>query len=212
MNDDLVKRACNPWLSIWIRPRATIREIVEHNPRKMVLCLAMVAGIAEALERSGDSNLGDRLALPWLLLVAIVGGAVLGVVVLYVGSWLLGWTGRWLGGQADQLALRAAHAWSSVPKIWALLLWIPSFALFGPIIFTSQPPEFSGEIWMSLAVLMIALIKLVIIVWAYIVFLKCLAEVQGFSAWKALGNAILASLVVVIPLGVISGLVIHFTA
>ena len=36
-------------------------------------------------------------------------------------------------------------------------------------------------------------------IWAFVAGLKCLGEVQGFSAWKALGNGLLAGLVIAAP-------------
>ena len=47
------------------------------------------------------------------------------------------------------------------------------------------------------------MIELSIAIWAFVVFLKCLGQVQGFSAWKALGNVVLAVIVVVIAILVI---------
>ena len=36
--------------------------------------------------------------------------------------------------------------------------------------------------------------------WAFVVFLKCLGQVQGFSAWKALGNTLLVVPVILLPI------------
>ena len=57
----------------------------------------------------------------------------------------------------------------------------------------------------SLAFLMFgfAAIEISIGIWAFVVFLKCLGQVQCFSAWKALGNVVLAGLVIIIPIVVI---------
>ena len=40
----------SPFLTIWTRPRATIRAIVNTNPSFLVLPIAMVGGILEALQ------------------------------------------------------------------------------------------------------------------------------------------------------------------
>ncbi len=36
--------------------------------------------------------------------------------------------------------------------------------------------------------------------WSFVVVLKCVGEVQGFSAWRALGAMFLAGLLIVVPL------------
>jgi hypothetical protein len=54
----------------------------------------------------------------------------LGIIHLDIGGAILRWTGSWFGGQASSEEVRAAIAWSSVPRIWALLLLIPELALF----------------------------------------------------------------------------------
>ena len=42
--------------------------------------------------------------------------------------------------------------------------------------------------------------------WSIVVFLKSLGQVQGFSAWKALGNVVLAMLAVILLIIVIGAL------
>ena len=34
----------NPWVTIWLKPRQTIRQVVETNPRYLVLPLIMISG------------------------------------------------------------------------------------------------------------------------------------------------------------------------
>src|SRR5207249_3368877 len=39
-----------PWISIWSRPRATLRRILKTDPRRSVFLLAALGGIAGALD------------------------------------------------------------------------------------------------------------------------------------------------------------------
>ncbi len=107
--------------------------------------------------------------------------------------------------------VRAAIAWSSVPLIWALPLWIPELALFGQDLFTKATPRLDANPLLAVALIGFGLVELIIGIWAIVVFLKCLGQVQGFSAWRALGNALLAFLIVftviLIPILLIGGLV-----
>jgi Yip1 domain len=198
-------RNFNPWFSIWRRPRATIQWIVDTNPRRLVVWLAALSGFGEALDRASVKNLGDVMSVSVIIVAAAIIGAITGVVGLYVGSVLLRWTGRWIGGESSTRNIRAAMAWSAVPTIWAMLLWIPKLLLSGPELFSSFTPRLDTSLSLLLTYLLFTALELTAAVWTLIVFLKCLGQVQGFSAWKALGNAALATLVVAVPVVLIVG-------
>jgi len=182
----------NPWVSMWTQPRATIQQIVEANPKRFVLPLAALVGFSHYLNRCSDKNAGEALEWPRIILLAGVIGPIFGLVFLYIGGWLLRWTGKWVGGNASLQNIRAAIAWSGVPTLWALLLWIPALLLFGQELFTKETPILSASSSLSSTFLVYGLIDVVIVIWAFVVFLKCLGQVQGFSAWKAFVNGLLA--------------------
>ena len=190
----------NPWFSIWTRPRATIAQIVARNPTDLVLLLAALSGFGQALDRASERSAGDTLSLPVIFVAAAAGGVVGGIITLYLGGLLLWWTGSWIGGRASGEHIRAAIAWSSVPIIWSLLLWIPEVALFGNELFTTATPRLDGSVGLTVLLLSFFVVEAVIAVWAFVVFLKCLGQVQGFSAWKALGNTLLVVPVILLPI------------
>ena len=209
MTETTTGTTLNPWFSIWIRPRATIQQIIDSHPTRLVLVLAAVAGFAQFLDRAVMRNLGDRMEWPMIFALAAVAGSVMGIVGLYIGGALLRWTGGWLGGRASMEQVRAAIAWSSVPLIWALPLWIPELVLFGQDLFTSATPRLDANPPLAVALIGFGLVELVVGLWAIVVFLKCLGQVQGFSAWRALGNALLAFLIfftaILVPILLIGG-------
>jgi hypothetical protein len=180
----------NPWITIWLHPRVTMRRILDENPKQLVLRLAVLGGIAMIL--NGGRNTGFGLAMIFVqFFVTITAGAILGIAYLYVMSFLLRWTGGWIKGKGTFLQIRSAVAWSNVPGIWLLLLWLPTVILTGA----------GGS--MGLAVGMAAIILGVIsfggAVWSFVIRLKLLGEAQGFSAWRALLNYVLSALVIFVP-------------
>jgi hypothetical protein len=193
-------QSMNPWTSIWLKPRATIQYIVESNPTRWVLVLAALMGFSSALDQASIKSIGDEYELPMIFIMAAIAGPICGIIGLYIGAALLRWTGSWMGGTASAQHVRAAVALSSVPYVWALVLWIPSVALLGSELFTSETPMMDADPMRLMLYLGISLIELTIAIWAIIVFLKCLGQVQGFSAWKALGNTVLAGLVIAVPI------------
>jgi tetratricopeptide (TPR) repeat protein len=195
----------SPWLTIWTSPRATIRSIVDSDPKRHVLVLAMLGGFAEtlgnALSNVGTQELGSILPLPIILLFCAIAGPIGGLISLYLSGFLLTIAGDWLGGRATSVEVRAAIAWSSVPRIWALILWVPSLALFGfeEDLFTSTTSATVDPVLATIAI-SLAVVQLVIEIWALIVFLQCLGEVHRFSAWRALGASLLSGVMVAVPI------------
>jgi hypothetical protein len=90
---------------------------------------------------------------------------------------------------------------------WALLLWIPQLALFGNEIFTTETPFLDANPVMVLVLVGLNLLELVAAVWVVVAFIKCVAEAQRFSAWRALANSVVAGLLMIAPF-VIVGVVI----
>lgn len=202
--ESIEEQILNPWVSMWTKPRATIQQIVDTNPQRLVLLLAAAAGFGQALDRASINSIGDRLDWPIIFIVAAVGGPIAGVIGLYIGGALIHWTGTWIGGKTSAENIRAAIAWSSVPMLWALVLWIPELALFGQELFTAETPVIDADTTLNSAFLAFGAVEVTIGMWTLIVYLKCLGQVQGFSAWKALGNSILAGLVIIVPILIIA--------
>lgn len=198
----------NPWFSMWRHPRRTIRQIVETDPERLVLLLAALGGIVQGLASASNKSQGDRVSLTVILLANLVLGPVMGIVGLWLGGALLRWTGRWIGGQADTRRVRTALAWSNVPMIWSLLLWIPAILLFGQELFTDATPAIDANSLLAVLYVGFSIGTAVIGVWSFVVCLHALGEVQGFSAWTALLNMLLAFLVILVPLLAIVGIAV----
>ena len=180
----IADRAWSPWRSIWLRPRDTIAGVVRHNPRHHVLLLAMAAGIADLLHR-----LSGRL--PMTLLLAVGLGALAGALLLYLKAWLLRRTGHWLGGRASAEHLRAAIAWSSLPNVVTLVLWVPALAVFGSELFATEMPCLLESPRLLVVFAGLAALHAIMGIWSFVLYLHCVGEVQGFSVWKALLNTAL---------------------
>ncbi|MCA9938385.1 MAG: YIP1 family protein [Anaerolineales bacterium] len=196
MDMETAVKSLNPWVSIWTKPRETIRWIVDTDPTRHVILLAALTGIAQSLNRAANRNMGDSLTVLALLGIAVFIGPIGGVISIHIMGALLRWSGSLLGGQATSEEVRAAIAWSSVPIIWALLLWIPEYALFRKELFTSATPRIDANPLLALLLLGFALIETIIAIWALVVLMQCVGEVHGFSAWKASGATLILALLV----------------
>ena len=189
----------NPWVSIWTRPRATIQQIVETDLTRHVLVLAALAGVRQALNEMSISQLGDDFGPAGLIVFGLGAGAVAGMVGLYLAAWLFEVIGRRLGGTARTPELRAALAWGGVPLVAALAVVAVEVLLYGQVIFTSEMPSLNEKpVFVALRV-----VESVLSIWALVLVLKCVSQVQGFSIWKAVASTVLATLAIVVPIGLL---------
>jgi hypothetical protein len=197
----------NPFFTIWTRPRATIRAIIETDSTYLVLPLAIAEGIVQALDRAALGSVGETQPLADIVIKSLVIGAISGVVGLYIGGALLGWTGRMLGGHAKSPEIRAALAWGQTPALARIPIWILQIGLVGRQMFTTKTPVLVANPGLSLIILATRLVEIVLGIWCFVTVLKCLGEVHEFSAWRALGSILLLVLVFLVPLLLIVGLV-----
>jgi hypothetical protein len=197
------KLKVNPWVSIWVRPRDTIRKIIDFDPGYRFALLSGIYGFPLLLQISQNFSLGQSIPIFIIILIALCLSVFVGMLVISIESALLLWTGRWLGGVASYKEIRAAVAWSNVPNIVTIATWIIFLAIFGQQAFFYEFPEgvFTGSLYSILFLL--SLIQLIISIWSLIIFLQALGEVQGFSAWKALLNAIIPFVIVVLAIWII---------
>lgn len=190
----------DPWLSMWVRPRATVRQILDTSPNRQIMLLAVLSGIISSFNNASGRSMGDNVPFPVVIVTCIVLGAIGGIIGLYISSAVLTWIGRQLGGQGQGPEVRAALAWASVPTIWGGTLLIPELILFGEELFTTATPRMASHPILALVLLAFGLIQIVIGIWGFIVFLHSLGEAHRFSAWRALGTAVLASLLILGPI------------
>ncbi|MGH7950243.1 MAG: YIP1 family protein [Candidatus Binataceae bacterium] len=195
---DVSPHGLSPFVSIFFRPRRTIRSIVDINPRMHVVPIALVAGglaaIPSGLVASASSPV--QMSGPSTLVYLTVLGALGGVVGLYISGWLLAFTGRQLGGTAAPLLVRASVGWSNVPSIAgsvATIVGLMTGAIAMPIYDPESPLRVSGALsGMNPLILGFA-------TWSFIISLVCLSEVNGFSVLRAL----LAYFLIAVEIGIL---------
>jgi hypothetical protein len=196
----------SPYLGIWTAPRATIRQIVNTNPRYRVIFLivlgtevavtgGLLTGMPEGSHELGTSLSPETAQYVWRLLLAamLVVGPLFAVFSLYASGALMRWAGGVLGGTATAVQVRAAIAWSSIPGIAGTAVNVLGLAI-GVISVPVQPQKFEGLRTVTAQFNGFSVILAILTIWGAVIWLKCLGEVHGFSAWKALGASLIAAL------------------
>jgi hypothetical protein len=181
-----------PWQTIWVRPRATIRSIVETDPGDRMMLLAMLIGIANTLETASLQDWRGEIMLT--LPLCIILGIVTGPLTLHFRGMVFALIGWGLGGCATVTEVKVALAWAAIPRIVGLAAWIPLTFLLGNELFAHETPHFDAFLeanlfWtFSAGIIFIGLggFSILMELWSVVLVVKCLSEVNGFSIWRAL--------------------------
>jgi hypothetical protein len=190
-----------PWLTIWYKPRGTIRAIVDNDPDYYVKLIAATGGVLTALSQMIDRGYGDSIHWTGLLTMALIGGPIGGILSVYIAGAYFGFITEHLNGRAENREIRTVLAWSSMPLIVFSALSVPFWAAaFGPELFKSQMPAFEARVMDSpfLALFFLVMTGVMMFfgltfrLWSLTIFLKGLSEVNGFSVWRALAAAVIA--------------------
>jgi Yip1 domain len=212
----------NPYFSIWWHPRATIRRIVDTNPRRMVLLLVSVAALLSAgglfithppvaftlADKPVHSiSPGTWQRIRWYLLIGSVPYAIAG---LYAMGALIRWSGSLIGGSAKAIEVRAALGWSRVVSIAGSLIWLAAISLG-----LYAAPQIGGGGHFSFRSVLPSLTPMGAVtslfwIWWVVVYLECIAEVHRFSAWKAVAAWIIAWLAMIgvgVALGIVASII-----
>ncbi len=178
-----------PWLSVWLAPRATIGRILATDPRRHVLLLAALAAIAGFVAEVIKAGLAAQLFDWRVAAIVAVGGAITGIVGLYVYGLLLRWSGRLLGGGASPVQVRAVIAWGSVPTVVGLAVCLVALAWLRLSAGAGAPAP-------RALIAALQAITLLLGLWSIVLTLLMLGRAQGFGFWRTIANGVLGGLLV----------------
>ncbi|HSP15298.1 MAG TPA: YIP1 family protein [Thermoanaerobaculia bacterium] len=199
--------------AIVVRPRETMRRILDSGSSRWTAQIVILAFICTSI---GDSDLREmQRTLPGLALMptlatvilALLAGAVVWVLLLYLFAWGATLVGRRLEGQAAVADVRAALAWGLVPLIWSAIIRIP-LAIYRNrfILHGSEGRVLTSFIEQGGCTFAILLLTVQLVVNAGVVVLAsfCLAEALRVPSWKGFATiAITAAIPVVIAVAAV---------
>lgn len=199
----------NPWLSIWTHPRATIARIVAENPNRSLWWLAGIYGFCSLLNMFQSMFLGASVHVVGIVILAVVLAPFWGWINFSVWSAVVNWVGKWFKGRGSFITVRSAYAWSCVPILLNIPLWLLMVVLFGHQLFLNFPNAHLMPQSHVILLFTILVIKVVLAIWSLVIYLNTLAEVQGYSILKAILNVVVAGVILGIVLFVVWSLLIY---
>ena len=183
-------------LSMWTAPRKTIRGIINTNPDSKLFLLSLIYGLPMMFYYAQGSSLGQSYRLSTILLISLIGAVIIGYIGINIGSALIFFTGKWIGGKASFKQVRASIAYSNVTNIVSIAIWLFLMMLFRQSVFLADFPYASSLGDFAFIMNSIFLVQLVVAIWSMVIFVASLSETQGFSVFKSIINTLL-------PIGVV---------
>lgn len=171
------------WYKIWFHPRKTIRELLNYSPVSVASgVLVFITGMAYMRSISFGSSIFTGL------LLYFCGSFLVGIFFVCLITLTLLATGKILGGQANLEAMVTAFLWSNIPLI--------------PVIFLRVFGILSGWGDIGTATNMIQNPETIVLngfrIYASIILLIGISEIQKFSLFKALLNLLSAFLAMIV--------------
>jgi Yip1 domain. len=171
-----------PWRSMWIRPRETIRWIVQTNPSYGVFWLSGIYVLQSLFFLLNFWSFGLTFSHYALLVPSVILAPALGVIWVCFYGWILQSTGRWFGGKAPASHVRAALAWSRLPMSLSLILWVYLVLTKPEETFIQHGPRTIAPFFHIMIFSLEA--------WTLVLFVQAIREVQHFGLFKALANVL----------------------
>ncbi|MEF7566128.1 Yip1 family protein [Bacillus infantis] len=192
------KKSKRPIISIWTAPRETIRHQMKHSKFGWLFLLAALAGISYFLDSASTGNLADKAnaSAGGIVLIGLFAGPVLGLISWVFFSAVYFGIGKLFGGESTFKEMLYAVAWSNIPIIASLLLWIPDLGIMGDGAFSQYLSDVNG--FGVIIILFTSFLEIVLTVWYAVILVKGVAAAHQFSAWKGLGVIIVPGLFVLL--------------
>lgn len=191
--------------SIMIRPRATMRRILDAGRDRMIIPLVLLATVSAILGDVDRSSLEAMRKLPVhpaLLIVGIVVGvSAFFLLMFYVFTWIAYAMGRLLEGTATPREVRSAMAWGLAPVIWAILYRLPAVilspgAMESRLRVNEKQVSFNPDLMGMgcLGSVIFTALELTMIVWYCVVASNTLGEANRFSGGRGFATLALTGI------------------
>lgn len=183
----MTKLKINPWIGIWSHPKGTIRAIVDLHPNRSMFLLSAMGALQHYFFWIGYYSFANPAVFAVATFIFLLLSPLIGFIYFTIMACILRITGRWVNGAAPISHLRAAFAWSRLPKLIDLAMWFILSAFVTEVQF--------GIYFQGMSRMFILGITTITSIWSFIVLIQTLSEVQRIRWKSAFINAFLSFLV-----------------
>ncbi|WP_394188171.1 YIP1 family protein [Paenisporosarcina quisquiliarum] len=183
----------NPFFSIWLSTRKTIRYVLENKSLKYALIIAAIAGIPNGFNALGELSSTLNFQLGVLILASLVIGPFLSLLGVGLSSLIFTFVGKWMGGVGTFGEMAKAMGVVTIPAIWLS----PYFILSSVITYNGNQVDPLSGISASMIIWMIfsALIMIIYSIWMIVIQSQSIGEVHQFSSWRGFATLMIPAIV-----------------
>lgn len=189
------KLSVNPWWEMWVKPRKTIRAIIDYDNHYGFIGLCFLYGLVQGSHFSQAFSLGAYLPLWGILALIAVLAIPIGAISFSLSSLVLYWTGKLIRGKGSYHDVRAAVSWSSVTVVISAIFLGLMILTFREAFFYRRFAETIFEDWRVVLLVSFLVAEFILAIWMFVIFVLSLAEAQRFSGWMAVINVVLVIIV-----------------
>lgn len=192
------EKSTTPWIRVFTDPRGVAKEYAAERSNYGLGWISGIYGFLVLLECLQNLSAGTHYALWVVILFSLFFAIPAGYITLSIAAGLIWWTGKLLNGKASFTAIRSALAWSKIPEVVGLLGWVLLMMVYKANVFVPAFIQKTYNFSYFTLPTGVMIFQIIFSLWGFIILLLLLSEVQGFSAWLALINVILKSIVLAI--------------
>jgi len=201
----------NPFLSVWTKPKETIRQIVETKTIWFAIFIGAIGGIGSLLSGFQDSGISPTLSFGLILVLSFIAGPIIGALSSLITGAFYTWVGRLLGGTGEMKDMIKATAAMYIPLIPMAIVYIIFALVYGELFFVApEPLSYELSSIPTGAYMLLISISLFFGIWSTIIACKGIGIVHNFSSWRGLGTILILAVIVFITSLVVGLLVISF--
>lgn len=209
MAEETTPESIHPLRDVWLRPRRVVRELADTPITRIDYLLGITQGIVSWLSLSRAQSAGASSTVAQILARAALAGPIAGVLGLYLMSAVYTRLARRAGGSATRAQIFHVLAYSGVPMIASLGIWLLTAALAGRATFLNGPP---ADLQPFLALLVRAqfLSHVLLVGWSLLLQVMAFSEAERLPTSRAFGVWLLGQVLVMLAILLLWILVIGF--
>lgn len=168
---------------MWTRPREVVRFLAFNRPTYGVYYLATAYALEGLFFYANWWSLGVHSHASSYFGFAALLSPFIGFGWLYLGGAFFYLLGKAFKGIGSMIQLRSALAWSSIPYLITLFVWLFLFSFSSEHVFIQDSGPYSS--------VFIIFITLVVKIWSLVLLVQSIREVQHFSLGVSILNIII---------------------
>ncbi len=197
MADEATTPPTRPLYDVWLKPRRVFREMAAEPITHVDYLLGAAQGVVSWLALSRAQSAGADTGVAQILGKAFIAGPIAGVLGLYLMTAVYTRLGRRAGGKATRNQVFHVLAYSGVPMVLSLGIWLVAALLAGEATFV-EAPRGDLETFVALLLRVQFLSHVLLIGWSLLLQVMGYSEVQRLGLRRAFGIWIVGQLLVML--------------